>query len=129
MVRRSPATASMADTRPLITAGPMLRASRPPKVSESTLTSWAEARPVRARAAAAQRFPADRRFMNVLLLGDGRGGFFLGRHDESGGVELWVDLDLGDGDDLTSGRALLPAVHGMREDQAVHILVIAEDGV
>src|SRR5688572_18053863 len=99
MVSRSPATASRSDTRPLITAGPMLRASRPPKVSESTLTSWAEARPVSKRAAAAQGFPADRRFMNVLLLRDGRGGFLLGGHDETGGVDLGVDLDLGDADD------------------------------
>src|SRR5262245_36759446 len=110
--------------RPLITAGPIARASRPPKVSESIFTSSARAGAA-SRAPTASRpsgpLPASRRIGSVLL---GRLG--LGRHLEARVVQRRVQVDLVDRDVLLLGLSLGAVLDRVRDQQAAHVLVVAD---
>ncbi len=69
MVSGSPATASIAEIRPLITAGPIERARSPPKVAESISTSAAPAIPNPAPISAT----TSRAFFLVVMVPPSRG--------------------------------------------------------
>src|SRR6267142_78858 len=151
MVRRSPGTASRAAIRPLITAGPIERAARPPSVSASMVTSWARASRTpggarRRQDRAAARIPARprpnragmtrglvrraglaRRGLRGVALGSagrlGRGG---GGHLVARVVELRIDLDLVDDDVLLLGVILGTHLDRERVQKAADFLVVSD---
>src|SRR3954471_4630589 len=141
-------TASIAVMRPPVTAGPIDRASRPPKVFESTSVSAARSPPASARpASASPRIVLDVGGMTALLalrrlrrcrwllgcrrrvgLLFGSRRFLLGRrrHREAGVGDARVELDLGDRHHHAAGHPRGLLLDGVREDQAVDGLEVAE---
>src|SRR5262245_58598370 len=143
IVRRSVSTASIAAIRPLIAAGPIARAARPPKTSESSRTSSAGQAAAGTSAAARTRTrtetgsppsdidPSRIRFPNERtaesLLGRGRRLRLLGRrHRELGVVDRSVELDLAERQLLPHRHALGPLVERVGEHQSADFLVIAD---
>src|SRR5215471_5268927 len=127
-VRRSPAAASMAAMRPLMTAGPRARASRPPRESESTLISRAgsaaAALPARASAARPTQRILDAAMSRLLLFGR---RFFSGsRHLEAVVGDRRVELDHVDADLLFLGVPLRSAFKRVRNEHASDVLVVTD---
>src|SRR5688572_28137816 len=126
MVSGSPATASIAATRPDMTAGPIGRARMPPKVSVVIRTpSWA----ARAAASAAEPMNAQIGFMGrsvpfLLLLGR----FYL-RHGEGGIGNVHVHLNLVDGQRLAVRGVLGLVLDRVRKEHAGDLLVVADSGL
>src|SRR5262245_49558320 len=113
-VRRSAWTASMAAMRPLMAAGPIERASRPPNVSESTFASCAASGGARATASSAAQVArrVGRFIASVLLRRRGLGGF---GHLEARIVERGVQLHLLESDVLLLRTALCAVLDRVRD--------------
>src|SRR6202035_4312471 len=131
MVVGESGTASMAATRPPVTAGPMARACMPPKVlsSSSTGSGGAAAAAAAGETGARNGAPARRGRRSPLLRGSGAFLLLHLGHGEAAVGDLGIDLDLVDGDRLARRGALRLRLDGVREDDALDRLVVAEDGL
>src|SRR6185295_13526824 len=134
MVSGSWGTASIAAMRPPMAAGPMERASRPPEVLESISTSAARAVPAASISPAAVKRRIVFNFPCIyvpLLRRLRRRGFLLlsFRHGEAGVGDARIDLHLRDGHHHAARHTLGFLLDGVRDDQTLDRLEIAEGGL